>query len=70
MSIYDHVYDLTTFLMEHPGGEDVLREYLGFDGTVAFRSVGHSTDALEMLNDYLIGILPKRERIWENRDRW
>lgn len=26
-----------------------MEDYLGFDATLAFRSVGHSTDALTML---------------------
>lgn len=47
-----------------------MEEHLGFDATVAFRSAGHSTDAFTMLNEYLIGILPKNERIYENRIRW
>ena len=44
-------------LFQHPGGAYVMEDYLGFDATLAFRSVGHSTDALTMLDNYLIGIL-------------
>ena len=58
------------FYFQHPGGIYVMEEHLGFDATVAFRSAGHSTDAFTMLNEYLIGILPKNERIYENRIRW
>ena len=39
------VYDVTSFLGRHPGGEDVLLEYLGYDATMAFRGVGHSAAA-------------------------
>ena len=63
MVLYDRVYDVTAFLREHPGGEDVMVEYLGYDATFAFRGVGHSEDALEMLEEFLIGILPLQERI-------
>lgn len=70
MVVYDRVYNVTSFLAEHPGGIYVMEEHLGFDATVAFRSAGHSTDAFTMLNEYLIGILPKNERIYENRIRW
>ena len=63
MVLYDRVYDVTAFLREHPGGEDVMIEYLGYDATFAFRGVGHSNDALEMLEDFLIGILPFQERL-------
>ena len=47
--IYDKVYDVTEFLSLHPGGEDVILEYLGYDATLAFRGVGHSKAADRML---------------------
>ena len=47
--IYDKVYDVTGFLSLHPGGEDVILEYLGYDATLAFRGVGHSKAAVRML---------------------
>ena len=56
--IHGKVYDLTKFLDEHPGGEEVLMEYLGYDATMAFRGVGHSRAAVKMLEKYLLGILP------------
>ncbi|OQV22110.1 putative Cytochrome b5 [Hypsibius exemplaris] len=49
------VYDVTKFLEEHPGGEEVLIENSGRDATENFEDVGHSTDAREMMKDYLIG---------------
>ena len=64
------VFLTLNFFFQHPGGIYVMEEHLGFDATVAFRSAGHSTDAFTMLNEYLIGILPKNERIYENRIRW
>lgn len=66
MVFYDRVYNVTDFLYQHPGGAEVMLDYLGQDGTLAFRSVGHSADALEMLNDYLIGRLPKSQRLYKN----
>nr|AFJ91727.1 cytochrome b5 [Ostrea edulis] len=53
--IHDNVYDVTKFLEEHPGGEEVLLEQAGRDATEAFEDVGHSTDARELMKDYLIG---------------
>ena len=44
--IYDKVYDVTEFLSSHPGGEDVMLEYLGYDATLAFRGVGHNPEAI------------------------
>jgi len=63
MVIYNKVYDVTDFILQHPGGDSVMLENIGYDGTMAFHGVGHSRDALEMLDDYLIGILPPSQRI-------
>ncbi|VDO29735.1 unnamed protein product [Haemonchus placei] len=49
------VYDVTKFLEEHPGGCEVLLEVAGRDATEAFEDVGHSTDAREMREQYLVG---------------
>jgi len=61
ISIHGRVYDITKFLEEHPGGEEVLLEQAGKDSTEAFEDVGHSTDARELMRDYLVGVLPKEE---------
>uniref|UniRef100_T1PCC2 Cytochrome b5-like protein n=1 Tax=Musca domestica TaxID=7370 RepID=T1PCC2_MUSDO len=62
--IYDRVYDVTTFLQDHPGGADVIMDYAGRDATLAFHGTGHSRDAIEQMRDYLIGELPQNERIF------
>uniref|UniRef100_A0A914GYX3 Cytochrome b5 n=1 Tax=Globodera rostochiensis TaxID=31243 RepID=A0A914GYX3_GLORO len=51
----DKVYDVTKFLMEHPGGEDVLLQWAGSDATEVFNDVGHSNDAKELTEEYLVG---------------
>lgn len=51
------VYDVTNFLEEHPGGDEVLLEASGGDATQDFESVGHSTDAQGMMKTYLVGVL-------------
>ena len=66
--IYDKIYDVTDFLQEHPGGEFILLEFAGRDATLAFRSTRHGSESYELLNKYLIGILPKSERIYKNRE--
>ncbi|KAE9413080.1 hypothetical protein Angca_009406, partial [Angiostrongylus cantonensis] len=43
--IHNDVIDVTKFLDEHPGGVEIMIEYLGCDATDAFESVGHSTTA-------------------------
>ncbi|XP_054469174.1 cytochrome b5 isoform X2 [Anoplopoma fimbria] len=60
--IKDKVYDITGFLEEHPGGEEVLIEQAGSDATESFEDVGHSTDAREMLQQYYVGELHMDDR--------
>ncbi|XP_040020538.1 cytochrome b5 type B [Gasterosteus aculeatus] len=60
--IHDKVYDITSFLEEHPGGEEVLLEQAGADATESFEDVGHSTDAREMLLQYYVGELHMDDR--------
>ncbi|XP_018116050.1 cytochrome b5 type B isoform X2 [Xenopus laevis] len=55
--IHGRVYDITKFVEEHPGGEEVLFEQAGADATESFEDVGHSIDAREMLKQYYIGDL-------------
>lgn len=45
--------------LQHPGGEEVLMEQAGKDATESFEDVGHSTDARELMQNYLIGNLPE-----------
>uniref|UniRef100_A0A8D1ALS8 Cytochrome b5 n=1 Tax=Sus scrofa TaxID=9823 RepID=A0A8D1ALS8_PIG len=56
--IHGRVYDVTRFMNEHPGGEEVLMEQAGRDATESFEDVGHSSDAREMLKQYYIGDHP------------
>ncbi|CAN4108470.1 unnamed protein product [Withania somnifera] len=49
------VYDVTSFLDDHPGGDDVLLTATGKDATDDFEDVGHSDDAREMMKKYYIG---------------
>ncbi|KAJ8272872.1 hypothetical protein GJAV_G00094420 [Gymnothorax javanicus] len=56
------IYDVTKFLEEHPGGEEVLREHAGGDATESFEDVGHSTDAREMAASFVIGELHPEDR--------
>ncbi|XP_075937070.1 cytochrome b5 [Anarhichas minor] len=60
--ISNKVYDVTKFLEEHPGGEEVLREQAGGDATESFEDVGHSSDAQEMSLSMMIGELHPDDR--------
>ncbi|EGT56790.1 hypothetical protein CAEBREN_18686 [Caenorhabditis brenneri] len=57
------VYDVTSFLQEHPGGEEVITQMAGQDATTEFFDAGHSKDAIEMAKEYLIGKLPENEKV-------
>ena len=57
--MFDRVYDVTKFIDEHPGGQYIMLESAGRDATLAFRGSRHSKDAYDMLDKYLIGILPE-----------
>ncbi|KAM9250107.1 LOW QUALITY PROTEIN: cytochrome b5-like [Dugong dugon] len=60
--LHHKVYDLTKFLDEHPGGEEVFREQAGSDATENFEDAGHSTDAREMSKAYIFGELHPDDR--------
>ncbi|KAG8693208.1 hypothetical protein FRC09_010658 [Ceratobasidium sp. 395] len=47
--IHGKVYDVTKFLDEHPGGDEVITAEGGKDATEAFEDVGHSDEAREIL---------------------
>ncbi|KAJ2946786.1 hypothetical protein O0L34_g12849 [Tuta absoluta] len=61
--IHNGVYDVTKFLDEHPGGEEVLLEKAGQDGTEPFEDVSHSSDARSLMKKYKIGELVEADRI-------
>ena len=61
--VYDKVYDVTEYMNRHPGSEEVMLEYVGYDATVAFRGVGHSQAAFRVLDRYCVGVLPVHERL-------
>ncbi|KAL7306034.1 hypothetical protein TKK_0001499 [Trichogramma kaykai] len=60
--IKNNVYDVTEFLNEHPGGEEILMDHGGKDATEDFIDVGHSTDALELMKKYHLGEIVESER--------
>ncbi|KAL5226291.1 hypothetical protein ABZP36_014556 [Zizania latifolia] len=49
------VYNVTKFLEDHPGGDDVLLSSTGKDATDDFEDVGHSTTARAMMDEYYVG---------------
>merc|ERR1712000_96460 len=59
MVIHDKVYNASSFVDEHPGGEEVLLDVGGQDATEAFEDVGHSDEAREILTGLLVGDLKR-----------
>ncbi|KAM9228478.1 cytochrome b5 isoform 2-T2 [Leptosomus discolor] len=60
--LHHRIYDVTKFLDEHPGGEEVLREQAGGDATENFEDVGHSTDARTLSESFIVGELHPDDR--------
>ncbi|KAE8354694.1 cytochrome b5-like heme/steroid binding domain-containing protein [Aspergillus coremiiformis] len=59
MVVHDKVYDCSSFVDEHPGGEEVLLDVGGQDATEAFEDVGHSDEAREILDGLFVGNLKR-----------
>ncbi|KAE8710167.1 Cytochrome b5 isoform A [Hibiscus syriacus] len=51
------VYDVTSYLDEHPGGDDVVLAATGKDATDDFEDAGHSESAKELMQSFCIGEL-------------
>ncbi|CAL5188559.1 unnamed protein product [Lathyrus oleraceus] len=49
------VYDVTRYLEDHPGGDDVILAATGRDATDDFEDAGHSKSARELMEKYYIG---------------
>lgn len=59
--IDNNVYDITSYVPRHPGGESEILQVCGRDGTSLFSGVRDhiSNDARDILNNFLIGKLIK-----------
>ncbi|KAK0206887.1 cytochrome b5-like heme/steroid binding domain-containing protein [Desarmillaria ectypa] len=53
------VYDVTKFLDEHPGGDEVILAEAGHDATEGFEDVGHSDEARALLPGLFVGEFDK-----------
>ncbi|KAG0534901.1 hypothetical protein BDA96_04G319800 [Sorghum bicolor] len=49
------VYDVTPFMEEHPGGDEVLLACVGKDATADFEDIGHTDSAKELMPQYCVG---------------
>ena len=62
MTINGKVYNVSKYLEDHPGGEEVLLDRVGQDATEDFEDVGHSNEARKQLLSFEVGELPPSER--------
>ncbi|KAG6414651.1 hypothetical protein SASPL_122024 [Salvia splendens] len=49
------VYDVTKFLDDHPGGDDILINATGKDATEDFDDIRHSPSAMTKMEEFLVG---------------
>ncbi|KAI8948814.1 cytochrome b5-like heme/steroid binding domain-containing protein [Xylaria longipes] len=57
IAVHGHVYDLTNFRLDHPGGVDALLSSAGTDGTEAYEYAAHSKENLVTMQQFRIGTL-------------
>ncbi|XP_077287153.1 cytochrome b5-like [Arctopsyche grandis] len=67
--VRDKVYDVGSFMIEHPGGADLIEEVLGTDATKDFDDAGHSNDAITILKKTKIGILVETDRKYDKKKK-
>jgi sulfite reductase alpha subunit-like flavoprotein len=53
--IHGKVYDVSTFLNQHPGNPQVLLDVAGQDASAEFDAATHSPEAFEQMQQFLIG---------------
>ncbi|KAI0677091.1 cytochrome b5 [Trametes maxima] len=61
--LHEKVYDVTKFIDEHPGGDEVILAEASRDATEAFEDVGHSDEARALLKDMLVGDFEKTDEL-------
>ena len=54
--IKKNIYDVTDWLVNHPGGAEILLNNSGTDATKKFISVGHSKRAKKLMRKFKIGV--------------
>ncbi|KAJ9465776.1 Cytochrome b5 [Diplonema papillatum] len=59
--IHKRVYNVTDFLLVHPGGADVLCQYAGVDATEEWELVGHNSKKVaHTMRELLVGVCEER----------
>eukprot|EP01083_Nonionella_stella_P253024 871093_1 len=53
--LYNRIYNVTDFQIDHPGGPDVLQDIAAQDASEEFENILHTEKARKMTKKYLIG---------------
>jgi len=65
--ISGRVYNVTSYIAQHPGGANSIARHCGTDSTTAFATKdtgsSHSSFASNLLNNYLIGL---KSKLWQH----
>ncbi|KAK9358077.1 hypothetical protein V1504DRAFT_442418 [Lipomyces starkeyi] len=67
--VHGEVYDVTKYIRDHPGGDDILVEIGGLDGSEQFDAAGHSEDAWDITRSLHVGTLKKDETRKQKRSQ-
>ena len=59
IAIDGKVYDISKFLYEHPGGDEIIFDLAGQNATEYFEDIGHSDEAFKILKKLYIGDVDK-----------
>jgi cytochrome b involved in lipid metabolism len=62
------VYNVTSYLDDHPGGAEVLLDVGGQDADEFFEDIGHSKDARDELATHVVGVLKLDEAEIKRRE--
>lgn len=65
----NRVYDLTDFVLVHPGGRGVILEAIGRDASLAFHGAAHSAAAARVLAQYAIGDVAREDAVTPGKKR-
>lgn len=57
ITIRNQIYDVTSYLNDHPGGSTIIEDWNGKDATVEFESIGHSEEARALLSTFHVRTL-------------
>ena len=64
------VYNVTNYLIQHPGGAGQITPYCGQDATTAFQTKGgqgtHSTNASQILQGLYVGVVAENQAVQGN----